>query len=82
MGGEGSRVWKGSTYLVYQKIDLLLNREFSVKDNEFFSPQSATSAMHMVANLAQELLGADFNLVSLSKVDEFVKQCLGSLLFP
>ncbi len=82
MGGEGVGVGKGSAYLVYQKIDLLLNREFSVKDNEFFPPQLATAAMYMVPNLAQELLGADFNLVSLSKVDEFVKQYLGSLLFP
>jgi len=82
MGGESVGVGKGSAYLVYQKIDLLLNREFSVKNYEFFSPQSATAAMYMVPNLAQELLGADFNLVSLSKVDEFVKQCLGSLLFP
>ncbi len=81
MGGEGSGVGKGSTYLVYQQINLLLNREFSVKDNEFFLPQSATAAMYMVPNLAQELLSADFNLVSLSKVDEFFKQFLGSLLF-
>ena len=81
MRGEVRGVGKGSTYLVYQKSDLLLNREFSVKDNEFFPPQSATAAMYMVANLAQELLSADFNLVSLSKVDEFFKHFLGSLLF-
>jgi len=81
MRGEVRGGGKGSTYLVYQKSDLLLNREFSVKDDEFFPPQSATAAMDMVANLAQELLSADFDLVSLSKVYEFFKHLLGSLRF-